>query len=66
MLKRHFKRGSAEIVSVVLLVVVLGGLAIGISGGLANSTKANAKAGNEANNTQLEQTYNNIKSEISD
>lgn len=66
MLKRHFKRGSAEIVSVVLLIVVLGGLAIGISGGLANSTKANAKAGNEANKTQLEQTYNNIKSHISD
>lgn len=61
MLRKFFRKGSAEIVAVVLLVVVLGGLALGISGGLAKQTKANANAGNKANSEKLEQVYKDIK-----
>ena len=61
MLRRFFRKGSAEIVAVVLLVVILGGLALGISGGLAKQTKANAGAGMEANKNKLEQVYKNIE-----
>lgn len=66
MLRRFFRKGSAEIVAVVLLVVVLGGLALGVSGTLSNQTKLNAGAGMEANKTKLEQVYNEIESQLSD
>lgn len=66
MLRRFFRKGSAEIVAVVLLVVVLGGLALGVSGTLSNQTKLNASAGMEANKTKLEQVYNGIESQLSD
>lgn len=66
MFKKFFRKGSAEIVSVVLLIVVLGGLALGIGGTIANQTQKNAKSGAEANKAQLEKTYNDIKSQISD
>lgn len=61
MLRRFFRKGSAEIVAVVLLVVVLGGLALGVSGTLSNQTKLNAGAGMEANKTKLEQVYKDIE-----
>lgn len=64
MMKRFFKRGSAEIVSVVLLIVVLGGLALGVSATLSKQTTENAKSGVRANATQLENTYNDIKSQM--
>lgn len=61
MLRRFFRKGSAEIVVVVLLVVILGGLALGISGSLAKQTKLNAGAGMEANKNKLEQVYKDIE-----
>ena len=61
MLRRFFRKGSAEIVAVVLLVVILGGLALGISGTLSNQTKLNAGAGMEANKNKLEQIYKDIE-----
>lgn len=66
MLRRFFRKGSAEIVAVVLLVVVLGGLALGVSGTLSNQTKLNASAGMKANKTKLEQVYNEIESQLPD
>ena len=65
MFTKNFKKGSAEIVSVVLLIVVLGGLALGIGGGLARQTKANADAGNKANSEKLEEVYRDIESGLS-
>jgi predicted PurR-regulated permease PerM len=64
MLKKFFKRGSAEIVSVVLLVVVIGGLALGVSATLSKQTQENAKEGVAANTQELVNTYNDIKSQI--
>lgn len=65
-MKRFFKRGSAEIVSVVLMVVVLGGVALAVSASLSNQTTKSAKTGLKANTTQLEETYNNIESQLTD
>lgn len=66
MMKKFFKRGSAEIVSIVLMVVVLGGVALAVSASLSNQTTKSAKTGLQANTTQLEETYNNIKSQLTD
>jgi len=65
-MKRFFKRGSAEIVSVVLMVVVLGGVALAVSASLSNQTTKSAKTGLKANTTQLEKTYNNIESQLTE
>lgn len=64
MLRRFFRKGSAEIVSVVLMVVVLGGLALGVSATLSKQTQENAKEGVAANTQELVNTYNDIKSQI--
>jgi len=63
-MKHFFKRGSAEIVSVVLMVVIFGGLALAVSASISNQTNKSAKAGLEANTTQLERTYNGIESQL--
>jgi len=48
------------------MVVVLGGVALAVSASLSNQTTKSAKTGLQANTTQLEETYNNIKSQLTD
>lgn len=63
-MKHFFKRGSVEIVAIVLMVVILGGLALAVSASLSNQTTKSARTGLQANTTQLEETYNQIKSQL--
>lgn len=51
------KKGSAEIVSIVLGIVVIGGLALAVTGGLSTSTKASLKAGLDKQNKDVVITY---------
>lgn len=65
MLKRYFKKGGSEIVSVVILIVILGGLAIGIAGGLSDNTRRNVQSSMKENNENLQTVYDEIKSQLS-
>lgn len=61
---RLFKRGSSEIVAIVLLIVVLGGLAIAVSGTVSKQTRENTNAGLNSTTQKFEETYNSISSQI--
>lgn len=56
-MKKFFKKGSAEIVSIVLGIVVIGGLALAVTGSLSKQTNKSMKAGLEQHTTQLETNY---------
>ena len=61
MFKKLFtKKGSAEIVSIVLAIVVIGGLTLAVTGGLSNSTKASLKAGLNKQNRDTEIVYSHV------
>lgn len=58
MFKKLFtKKGSAEIVSIVLAIVVIGGLALAVTGGLSTSTKNSLQAGLDKQNKDVVTTY---------
>ena len=64
MFKKLFtKKGSAEIVSIVLAIVIIGGLALAVTGGLSTSTKASLRAGLEKQNEDVGTTYSNASSD---
>ncbi|QUH21983.1 hypothetical protein [Alkaliphilus sp. B6464] len=58
------RKGSSEIIAVVLLVVVIGGLSLAVSGSIANQTRQNTDAGLTHTTQKFEETYNNISSQI--
>lgn len=62
-MKKFFKKGSAEIVSIVLAIVVIGGLALAVTGGLSTSTKASLKAGLDKQNIDVAETYSNASND---
>lgn len=62
-MKKFFKKGSAEIVSIVLGIVVIGGLALAVTGGLSTSTKASLKAGLDKQNEDVVTTYTNASND---
>ena len=55
--KLFTKKGSAEIVSIVLGIVVIGGLALAVTGGLSKSTKSSLQAGLNQQNQDVGSTY---------
>lgn len=57
MKKLFTKKGSAEIVSIVLGIVVIGGLALAVTGGLSTSTKSSLQAGLSKQNQDIGTTY---------
>lgn len=64
MFKKLFtKKGSAEIVSIVLGIVVIGGLALAVTGGLSTSTKASLKAGLNKQNADVVTTYSDASND---
>lgn len=63
MKKLFTKKGSAEIVSIVLGIVVIGGLALAVTGGLSTSTKSSLQAGLSQQSDDVGTTYSNAKKE---
>ena len=57
MKKLFTKKGSAEIVSIVLGIVVIGGLALAVTGSLSKQTNKSMEAGLKQHTTQLETNY---------
>lgn len=57
MKKLFTKKGSAEIVSIVLGVVVIGGLALAITGSLSKQTNKSMNSGLAQQTKQLETNY---------
>jgi len=58
-MKKFFKKGSAEIVSIVLAIVIIGGLAVAIIGNLSNNTKTVYEEGLNKQNGNIETIYKN-------
>ena len=63
MKKLFTKKGSAEIVSIVLGIVVIGALALAVTGGLSTSTKSSLQAGLSKQNEDVGTTYGEAKVE---
>jgi hypothetical protein len=63
MKKLFTKKGSAEIVSIVLGIVVIGGLALAVTGGLSKSTKNSLQAGLSKQSEDVGGTYKDAKVE---
>ena len=58
-MKKILKRkGSSEMVSVILLVVVIGGLALAVTGTFTKQSKATFNSGMTTQNTQLTSNFN--------
>jgi predicted PurR-regulated permease PerM len=57
-MKKFFKKGSAEIVSIVLGIVVIGGLALAVTGTLSKQTNASMNQGMKTQTQQLVKNYN--------
>lgn len=57
------RKGSTEIVSIVLLVVVIGALALAVSGTFSNQTHLSLNEGMTQQTTQLGTNYTNAATE---
>lgn len=57
MKKLFTKKGSAEIVSIVLGIVVIGGLALAVSGTFSKQTKKSLDSGMKAQTAQMDSNY---------
>jgi len=58
MMKFFTKRGSAEIVSIILIIVVLGALTLAITKGFSTSSKESFENGMEQQNDDFVEKYN--------
>ena len=56
-MKRFFRKGSAEIVSIILGIVVIGGLALAVTGGFSQSSKRSFDSGLAKQTTDMRETY---------
>jgi hypothetical protein len=59
MMKFFTKRGSAEIVSIILIIVVLGGLTFAITKGFSSNSRESFKEGMNQQNEDFVDGYNN-------
>ena len=57
-MKKFFKKGSAELVSLILAVVVFAGLALAVTGTVSKQSKKNIDSGMNQTTTQLGTNYN--------
>lgn len=58
MIKRFFKKGSAEMVSIILGIVVIGGLALAVTGSFSKQSKKSFDTGLNQTTQQLGANYN--------
>lgn len=56
-MKRFFRKGSAEMVSIILGIVVIGGLALAVTGGFSQSSKRSFDSGLTKQTTDMRETY---------
>ena len=61
---KNLRKGSSEIISMVLLIVIIGGLATAVAGSISKQTKVNTDSGLTQTTTKFQDTYNDISSEI--
>lgn len=54
------RKGSSEIVSIVIMIVLFGALAIAITGSITKQMKANTDSGLSKTTTQFEQVVTDI------
>lgn len=54
------RKGSGEIVSIVIVIVIFGALSIAISGSISKQMKSNTDAGLSKTTTQFEQVVSDI------
>ena len=59
MMKFFTKRGSAEIVSIILIIVVLGALTLAITKGFSNNSKKSFEDGMTKQNADFKKGYDN-------
>lgn len=57
-MKRFFRKGSAEMVSIILGIVVIGGLALAVTGSFSKQGKKSFDSGLEQTTNQLGANYN--------
>ncbi|NLS86408.1 MAG: hypothetical protein GXZ14_12665 [Ruminococcaceae bacterium] len=57
-MKRFFRKGSAEMVSIILGIVVIGGLALAVTGSFSKQGKKSFDSGLTQTTTQLGNNYN--------
>lgn len=61
-MKSFFRKGSAEIVSIILGIVVIGGLALAVTGGFSQSSKRSFDSGLAKQTTDMRNTYDTSNS----
>ena len=54
---KKLKRGSAEVVSLIIGIVVIGALVVAIAGGFANNSKNTFEKGTTGQNLEAQQYY---------
>lgn len=57
-MKRFFRKGSAEMVSIILGIVVVGGLALAVTGSFSKQGKKSFDSGLNQTTIQLGENYN--------
>jgi len=57
-MKRFFRKGSAEMVSIILGIVVIGGLALAVTGSFSKQSKKSFDTGLDQTTVQLGENYN--------
>ena len=57
-MKRFFRKGSAEMVSIILGIVVIGGLALAVTGSFSKQGKKSFDSGLNQTTIQLGENYN--------
>lgn len=54
---KKIKRGSAEVVSLIIGIVVIGALVVAVAGGFANNSKNTFEKGTTGQNKEAQQYY---------
>lgn len=61
-MRKFFRKGSAEMVSIILGIVVIGGLALAVTGGFSTSGKKSFDSGLAQQTQDMKDTYDTSNS----
>lgn len=61
-MRKFFRKGSAEMVSIILGIVVIGGLALAVTGGFSTSSKKSFDSGLAKQTQDMKDTYDTSNS----